>query len=101
MALNSYKGKYMTDHYWGHKGSVRCCRLLPSHNLLATGESCCVPSHFTFPSFLTDVQLTCSSGAGTAHIHPSHLFIVHNSQQQRCNSSRCMMSVRFPVCHGC
>eukprot|EP00197_Chlamydomonas_leiostraca_P015344 CAMPEP_0202861150 /NCGR_PEP_ID=MMETSP1391-20130828/2639_1 /ASSEMBLY_ACC=CAM_ASM_000867 /TAXON_ID=1034604 /ORGANISM="Chlamydomonas leiostraca, Strain SAG 11-49" /LENGTH=547 /DNA_ID=CAMNT_0049540483 /DNA_START=115 /DNA_END=1759 /DNA_ORIENTATION=+ len=37
-ALRCWGGRYFTDHHYGHKGGVRCCKLLPGYNLLATGS---------------------------------------------------------------
>jgi hypothetical protein len=35
--LKNWAGRYSVDSLHGHKGCVRCVRLLPDHNLLVTG----------------------------------------------------------------
>jgi hypothetical protein len=35
----AWSGKYHSDALYGHKAAVRCLQLLPSHNLLVTGEA--------------------------------------------------------------
>lgn len=35
--LLSWTGKYTQDQLYGHKEGVRCIKLLPNHNLLASG----------------------------------------------------------------
>lgn len=37
-----WHGKFQEDCLYGHKGGVRCIKLLPEHNLIATGEFCVV-----------------------------------------------------------
>ncbi|GFH05689.1 WD_REPEATS_REGION domain-containing protein [Haematococcus lacustris] len=36
--LRSWGGRYQQDHLHGHRCAVRAVKLLPSHNLLATGS---------------------------------------------------------------
>lgn len=35
--LKAWAGRYAADHLYGHKAGVRAIKLLPQHNLLATG----------------------------------------------------------------
>lgn len=38
LMLKSWTGKYQQDNLYGHKAGVRCVKLLPAQNLLATGS---------------------------------------------------------------